>query len=457
MKISTYHKKLGDKVKFVKGYHKEVPSEYWDRIYITTLFTYHWKITVEDIFFYKSLLHDDSLRIFIGGIMASLMPTELYHETGIWPIIGLLSTPGIFGDDNSYIIEEMIPDYNLFDLSIYKYSLLDSYFGYSTRGCVNKCDFCGVPILEPNFIEYKGIKPYIKEIDNLFGVKQNLVLFDNNILASQHFAEIIYDIIDVGFGKGAKLNDKLRYVDFNQGTDARLMKEWHFKLLSKIAISPLRIAFDHINLQKIYVNKIRLAAKYGITNLSNYILYNHNDTPEDLWKRLKININLNKELGVKIYSFPMKYIPLNAKDRKFIAMPKWNWYFLRGVQRILNVTGGSVMTGEDFFYRAFGESVEDFIKILYMPESILMYRGKTPGNKELEWTNYFDRLTESERRELLLIICKNRSKHTLINAILTNNNLKLTNILEYYLPISYDNNLPLFINNSQQEDDTNGS
>lgn len=90
MKLSTYHKALGDRVHFVKGTDKDVPYEYWDRVYITTLFTYHWKITLEDILYYKSMLHGDTSRIYIGGIMASLMPDKLWKETGISPITGIL-------------------------------------------------------------------------------------------------------------------------------------------------------------------------------------------------------------------------------------------------------------------------------------------------------------------------------------------------------------------------------
>lgn len=439
MKISSYHKLLGDTVHFVKGYDSEVQYEYWDRIYITTLFTYHWKTTIQDILFYKNMVHGDSSRLLVGGIMASLMADVLWKETGICPITGVLNRPGMLYDENDLVVDDMIPDYELFDKSNNKYTLLDSYLGYSTRGCVNKCDFCGVPKIEPEFVEYRGIKSYIKAIDERYGQKQHLILFDNNIIASKLFKDIIKDILDLGFEKGSKLNNRLRFVDFNQGTDARLLRKWHFELLSKTSISPLRIAFDHIKFTKIYSDKIRLAARYGILNLSNYILYNYNDTPEQLWQRLKINIDFNEEYGLKIYSFPMKYVPLNAKDRTFIDEPRWNWQFIRGVQRILNVTKGTVMTGKEFFYRAFGENEEDFMRILHMPERILMSRGREPGPDEIDWKNKFVLLTESEQKELLSILCQNKSKPKLTSAIKRNRNQKLKNILEYYVPQDEEN------------------
>jgi hypothetical protein len=440
MKLSTYHKALGDMVRFVKGTDKDVPYEYWDRIYITTLFTYHWKITLEDILYYKSILHGDTSRIYVGGIMASLMPDELWKETGICPMVGVLDKPNMLDSGNDHVIDDMIPDYSLFDKIPHHYALLDSYFGYLTRGCVNKCKFCGVHKIEPHFRDYVGIKPWVKRIDDAHGPKHHLVLFDNNIIASKMFKEIIRDIMDLGFERGSKYQNKLRYVDFNQGTDARLLKEWHFKLLSKIAIHPLRIAFDHIKFTRVYSAKIRLAAKYGIHNLSNYILYNYDDTPENLWQRLKLNIDFNSELGNQIYSFPMKYVPLNAKDRTYIYEPYWNWQFIRGVQRILNVTKGIVMPGEEFFYRAFGESEEAFLRILHMPEKMLMSRGRIPGAEERDWVNKFNDLTNTEKAELLSILCENRTKKNLVSTIKQNKNGQLKNILDYYLDEPKDNN-----------------
>lgn len=439
MKISTYHKKLGDNVKFVKGYYSiqsecgdTLQNTIWDRIYISTLFTYNWKITVDTIKWYKWLMRDDISKIYVGGVLASLMTDELWEETGVYPRIGCLTNSNMLEDDNEYVIDDMVPDYSLFDDSPNQYGLLDSYIGYSTRGCIRKCSFCGVPKLEPKFIDYKNIKSYTDEIERSHGKKQHLVLLDNNVLASHRFKDIIHDIRDAGFSKDAKLNNRLRYVDFNQGVDTRLLTEEKIKLLATIAINPLRIAFDNIKEENKYSKSVQLAAENNIRNLSNYILYNYKDTPEDFWKRLKINIDLNKKYDLKIYSFPMKYIPLNAKDRSYIDLPHWNWQFLRGVQRILNVLKGSVMTAEDFFYRAFGETEKEFVKILYMPEQILMHRTDTPQKAERVWNSKFIKLTENERKELLNILCESKTQKMLAIANVKTKNKKLKEILNYY-------------------------
>ena len=65
----------------------------------------------------------------------------------------------------------------------------------------------------------------------------------------------------------------------------------------------LKPYFDEIYSKK----SIRTAVKHGHTNLSNYVLYNFKDKPVELYKRLRLNVDLCEELGVSIYSFSMKY------------------------------------------------------------------------------------------------------------------------------------------------------
>ena len=449
MKISSYHKLLNDSVTFVKGISSSIAYEkFWDRIYISTVFTYNWKSTVDSINFYKAVVKGDTERIFVGGILATLMPKELWEETGIVPITGLLDSPGSLREDNNIIVDKLLPDYELFNNTNNDYSLLgDSYFGYSTRGCVRDCSFCAVNTLEPEFEDYTGIKPYINGIIEKYGEKQNLVLFDNNIVASEKFEKVIDDIMDLGFHKESKFMRRQRKVDFNQGTDARLMNDSNMELLSRIAINPLRIAFDYLKMEKEYSKAIRLAAKYEIKYLSNYILYNFKDTPDHLWKRLKINIDLNKELELKIYSFPMKYIPLNAKDRTYIDEPRWNWYYIRGVQRITNVLKGAVMPDEGFFNRAFGESIEEFYTILHMPEEILMSRGKNVGSDEIDWLNKYNCLSKSEKKQLLSILCTHKKSKQFQHAIVTTKSRRMKNILEYYMLEHHKNQLNLELHN----------
>ena len=75
----------------------------------------------------------------------------------------------------------------------------------------------------------------------------------------------------------------MRIIDFNQGVDARLVTDKKMEKLAEINIRPLRIAFDHYSMKDTYEKAIRTAVKHGITNLSNYLLYNFEDEPDDLY------------------------------------------------------------------------------------------------------------------------------------------------------------------------------
>ena len=102
----------------------------------------------------------------------------------------------------------------------------------------------------------------------------------------------VYPLIKEIYEKYRNKTPKNRYVDFNQGVDARYLTEEKVKLLSQIPIRPLRIAFDELKIEKQYVKAIELSAKHGIKNLSNYLLYNYEDKPEELYIRMKINVEL---------------------------------------------------------------------------------------------------------------------------------------------------------------------
>jgi len=427
MKIAAYHRIKGDNVIFYKGLSSELKAKTWDRVYVATLFTFYWKQTVQTIKYYKrSVVSDDGF--FVGGVMATLMKDDLEKEADVRIIPGLLDKPGMLGEDK-HIVDNMIPDYSILKQIDYIYPTSDAYIGYATRGCVNRCKFCAVHKIEPNFQGYLPLKKQIEGIKKIYGEKKDLLLLDNNVLASNRFEEIISDIIDLGFEKGSKFGNKLRYVDFNQGVDVRLLNKKRMELLSKIAIKPLRIAYDHVSLTKQYKEKVRLAADFGIKHLSNFILYNYTDSPLDLYRRLKVNIQLNKELGTKIYSFPMKYIPLNAKDRTYIG-PKWSKKSIRAIQSILLATHGMVTPNKKFFEAAFGCNQEEFKRLLILPEKYIINRVKHSSNGALDWGKEINKATKGMMRELRALIASNK---VLPEDFSRTKNPKVRSLLEHYL------------------------
>lgn len=400
MKIAAFHREvMHDYVRFTKG---ELPPAFantkWDHVYVTSLFTFEWAATIEAIEYAKTLV-DSIDQITVGGIAATMLPEQIFEETGINPVRGLLNEPGKLGLPGDECIDQIVPDYSILDETDYKYPFRNAYFLSATKGCGNKCGFCAVQTLEPTFIPYMDIKEKIKKIDAKYGPQKDLLLMDNNVLRSPKFNQIIDDIIEAGFGKGATyVNPKTgktvrRYVDFNQGLDAMFLTEAKAERLGEIALRPARIAFDHIEDRETYERALKLCAKYGITELSNYVLYNSEDfggkghqyaadTPADLYNRMRITLDLKDEMNkdlpvgsrISAFSFPMRYIPLSAHERGYVGS-KWNAKFLRAVQCMLIPTQGKGVGSRSFFEADFGKDANEFVRYLCMPDKLIAARG----------------------------------------------------------------------------------
>lgn len=494
------------------GEYKKHPR--WDWVGVTTLFTFYWKQTIETIEFAKTMVKDKK-NLMVGGILASIQPDEIEKATGIKPWVGVLGKGDIDPDDE-HNIDELPLDYSILDEIDYVYPDNNGYFSYSTRGCIRHCPFCAVPILEPHFSNYLPLHDRIARTRRLYGEQQNLLLMDNNVLASPNLPDIIEDIKSCGFDKHTKfvqpnlydiairnlrlgmnnrayirkcykllksLNEtkiftekikveiygyreafsllhpetctrenllesyhifapffdriyskskgRIRFIDFNQGVDARLFTEERVSLLAQIPVRPLRIAFDDVKTEKAYRKALTMSVEHGITDFSNYLLYNFRDKPEDLYHRLRVNVDLCEELNVSIYSFPMKYHPIRGEhshDRDYIG-EHWNRKYIRAVQAILNATKGKIGRGVSFFEKAFGRNVDEYMELLIMPETFILFRlffehlGYTQ-----KWREEMATLSESEKEELYPIIFKNDFN----NIEQLTDNKKFQHILTYY-------------------------
>ena len=203
-KLSRYHKQIGDSVEWY------TPFSHYDLVYMAKVFTftpdYGYVITNAD-------------KIIKGGTgydIHSALPDE---------------------------VDRLQPDYTL-------YPAIDdkTAYGFLTRGCPNKCFWCVVPKKEG------AIKPYMDADEIAIEGRTNLVLMDNNILASG----------DYGLAQLVKIIDRGYHVDFNQALDARLVDETKAELLAKVKwIKLIRFGCDtHAQIDQCE-RAIALLEKYG--------------------------------------------------------------------------------------------------------------------------------------------------------------------------------------------------
>jgi len=301
LKLASYHKKRRNKVKLIRGIDND--AFYPDEIYIASLFTYAWEPVHELIRCYMQKYK--KAKITVGGIYATLCPDHIREEfkDRIRIHKGLLQK-----------IEEILPDYSLvpnWDASIV----------FSSRGCIRNCPFCAVKVLEPEFKAKRSIKHLI------YPGHKKVIFWDNNILASPYWEDIFQEIEEL----------KLE-VDFNQGLDARLIDEKVVSRLRKLKIPMIRLAYDTKSIRKHLKKAIDLLkdAGFNARRILIYCLYNNSyekDTPEKFLDRLRDIM----EWGA--VSYPMRYEPLEPREKNTYVSPYWNDEQLEMVAKARRVIG----------------------------------------------------------------------------------------------------------------------
>jgi hypothetical protein len=409
LRIGAYHKARGDRVTFTRGMVEELRALPWHRIYVSSLFTYELPRTVKTIKYYRSAV-DVPEHIMVGGIGATLLPDYIRERVPCRIITGPLSRPGIL-DGEKKPIADYTPDYSLIDACNGRYQPKDSYFCRVTAGCIRRCKFCAVPTLEPQFKSCQPLRAQIDAVDTAYGERQHLVILDNNILASKDFRRTVREIRDAGFEAGARRNGRQRVLDFNQGIDARLVTDEVAELLATTAVSPIRLAYDYSGMKKPYVAAIKRLARHGFQEFTNYVMFNFQDNPRDFYERIRLNVELSQELGIRITGFPMKYSPVTEVNRRYIA-PGWKWRYLRGIQCVLLATHGLVSPNPVFFDAAFGPDYDRFLEIVSMPDRYIIYREKYKNAEAQDWHRLYHEIPMTSRGEFLDILAKlNRSRN----------------------------------------------
>lgn len=209
MKISAYHKAVGDTVEWWN------PLYQYDLVYSSKIFDF----TPIDPY-----LPENAIR---GGTGYRDLPLnrELPPE-----------------------IDGMFPDYSI-------YPDCDYAIGYLTRGCIRNCRWCIVPKKEGKIRPYRHWRSIVRTDTD------KLVLMDNNILACEQGIQELIGLIGSGYR-----------IDINQGMDARLVNDTIADILSQLKwIRFIRFSCDQKSQIEPVRHTIELLGKYGVRPYRIYI------------------------------------------------------------------------------------------------------------------------------------------------------------------------------------------
>jgi len=153
---------------------------------------------------------EDPDKVYISGIFSR----NASKARGLWTLFPHADVEfGGAGFGSSILpkhIEHLMPDYALYDCRVS--------MGFTSRGCIRACPWCDVWIREGYIRDHAPIQEFLRH--------QNLILLDNNFLASPKCEENLNYLI----------NHRCR-VCFSQGLDIRLITEPIARLLARVRYS----------------------------------------------------------------------------------------------------------------------------------------------------------------------------------------------------------------------------
>lgn len=238
MKISAYHKSIGDQVQWGLGF------EHYDIVYMSKVFTF-----TDD---YIHVINAD--KIIKGGTgydLTNKLPPE---------------------------IENMYPDYEL-------YGIDDIAYGRLTEGCPRGCNFCIVAEKEGK------CSKKVADLNQFWNGQKEIKLLDPNLLACEDWKDLLQQLID-----------SKAYVDFTQGLDVRLMTKEKAEMLNQIKVKMIHFAWDNYEFNTYEkLKEFRPVLKFNRRKLGVYVLTNFNTTFEQDLDRIYKLKDLGYDPYVMIY------------------------------------------------------------------------------------------------------------------------------------------------------------
>lgn len=276
MKISAWHKSLGDRVEWYMPFNGLM--EKYDIVYMSKVFSFS-----PD--YQYPIYADEVVRGGSGYCIELVDGKEIYHSEYDKPLPSE--------------VEHIYPDY-----SLYPEETKDTAYGFLTRGCPRGCGFCHVKAKEG------CASRKVADLSEFWRGQKHIVLCDPNILACKDHMELL-----------EQLAQSKAWVEFNQGLDIRMVNDRNMEVLRRIKLDGIHFAFDRWQDKDIIEPKLRdFAQKTGYNKnrgrVMVYILVNYDTTLEqDIYR-----IQLCREL--RFAPYPMIYDKEHA-DKVYRQLQRW--------------------------------------------------------------------------------------------------------------------------------------
>ena len=274
LRLSTAHKNEGDTVELISA--GKLPRRTPDKIYFSFIFLFDYKSDVKWVLTYRQKY--PHAGIMIGGVSPTLIPEKFNkHFTA--------KNIEIF-EGRDLELEKLRPDFEIANL--------DFSYGFTTRGCPNKCEWCVVPQLEGR---HAVVPNWQVQINTDYPV---FFAFDNNIFAcgSAHFESVL---------KFCALSSVK--IDCNQGMDAEIFHK-NSKIQQVFLRYPhvwhnIRFAWDsdRVNDSIVYMMDFMHKHNIGAILKSLYMLYDTDDPPEIVLNRIKTVMAHPAGFAIKLMRF----------------------------------------------------------------------------------------------------------------------------------------------------------
>lgn len=262
MRISAYHKSIGDTVEWWWS-----DLEHYDIVYKSKIFSDAYTKDVPDPF--------NADKIYKGGTGYCISLGEDGREHFD------TAKNNVLPDD----IERMFPDYSI-------YPQYDYAIAMTSRGCPRGCSFCHVQAKEGK------CSTKVANVSDFYAGQKLIQVCDPNITACKDKRELFQQYKETG-----------ARIDFNQGLDIRLLNEEDIADLKQMKLNTIHFAWDNPKEDlkpkfKMFAEAFDVKSKAHGRNGMVYCLTNYNSTMEENLYRIYTLRDLGFDPYVMVYDKP---------------------------------------------------------------------------------------------------------------------------------------------------------